>query len=253
MLIISTLFLCGCGKTTATILVDSIEISKKNLYLAEGQTAVISAQVYPFNADKQDYTFESSDNSIVTIEDGFVTAKKSGNATISATSTDGGYVDKCNVLVVKASDDLELNNFNNLNMPAKELEPIYNSDDYKKSQTSARKIAQNIGTKVNTEITNDIQSAKDVFEQFKTELQSSISQLNEEKTNLQNVANSKAESNMLDMFSCMQTNVLDSIISIKSEMLEQINNAEQEIDDDNYTIENQNGVTFVVIKNNANQ
>ena len=56
----AVLLLAGCGNQTQEVKVDGIEISKKNLYLAEGQTAVISAQVYPFNASNQDYSFESN-------------------------------------------------------------------------------------------------------------------------------------------------------------------------------------------------
>jgi len=135
---VSVLILCGCGQTTENINVDGIEISKKNLYMAEGQTAVISAQVYPFNASNQSYTFESNNESVVTIEDGFITAKKAGEAVIYVYSEDGGYKDSCNVLVTKASENLALNEYNNLNMPPKELEPIYNEEDYETSKTVKR-------------------------------------------------------------------------------------------------------------------
>ena len=128
VLLLSCILLCGCGSNTEKIGVDSIEISKKNLYMAEGQTAVISAQVYPFNASNQNYTFESSNDSVVSIEDGFLTAKKAGDAVIYVYSDDGGYQDSCNVLVTKASDNLALNGYNNLNMPPKELEPIYDNE-----------------------------------------------------------------------------------------------------------------------------
>ena len=127
LLLISIFMLSGCGNE-AKIGVDSIEISKKNLYMAEGQTTVISAQVYPFNADNQNYYFETSNNGVVEIEEGFVIAKKAGDAVIYVFSEDGGYKDSCNVLVTKASDNLALNQYNNLNMPEKDLKPIILND-----------------------------------------------------------------------------------------------------------------------------
>lgn len=109
--------LSGCTNQSQTVIVDGISISKKNLYLAEGQSAQISAQVYPFNADNQNYELVSSDPSIVTIDNGFIQAIKAGNATISAISEDGGYKDTCNVLVTTVKNNLALNNYNNMNMP----------------------------------------------------------------------------------------------------------------------------------------
>ena len=135
-------FVTGCGQTPNNVYVDSIEISKKNLYLAEGQTAVISAQVFPFNANNQNYTFESSNSSVVTCEDGFVVAKKAGDAIIYVYSEEGGYKDSCNVLVTTAKNNLGLNNYNNLNMPPRELEPIYdfdNENSYQQTNTISLK------------------------------------------------------------------------------------------------------------------
>ena len=148
------MILSGCGnQTSASVEVDGILISKKNLYLAEGQTAVISAQVYPFNANNQNYTFESSNPEVVNIDDGFVVAKKAGDAIIYVFSDEGGYKDSCNVLVTTARDNLEINDYNNLNMPARELEPIYNTDDYvENSKSQSPKVSQK--SSVNTNLKN---------------------------------------------------------------------------------------------------
>ncbi len=169
--IFATTLFCGCGQQQMSINVDGIEISKKNIYLAEGQTAVISAQVYPFNATNQNYEFESSDENIVTIQDGFVVAKNAGDAIIYVYSEDGGYQDTCNVLVTTARNNLALNSYNNLNMPPKDLEPIYNSDDYtdeeetdkyntnQTSQQVAQKNTKKLSTK-NISKTNGIPKSK---------------------------------------------------------------------------------------------
>ena len=108
LIVFACIFFAGCGQTALNVYVDGISISKKNLYLAEGQTSVISAQVFPFNANNQNYTFESSNNDVVTCEDGFVVAKKAGNATIFVYSEEGGYKDSCNVLVTTAKGKIEL-------------------------------------------------------------------------------------------------------------------------------------------------
>ena len=115
----------GCGETpTTNISVDGIQISKKNIYLAEGQTNVVTAQVFPFNATNQNVMWISSNNDVVSVEDGFITAKKAGDAVIEVMSEDGGYKDTCNILVTTARDNLELNDYNNMNMPPKDLQPI---------------------------------------------------------------------------------------------------------------------------------
>ena len=180
--------LCGCGQQEININVDGIEISKKNIYMAEGQTAVISAQVYPFNATNQSYEFESSDENVVTIEDGFVVAKNAGDAVIYVYSLDGGYRDSCNVLVTRASNNLALNDYNNLNMPPKELEPIYNSDDYventKQTQYKTEKTAKNT--------TKDIKNNKNT-----QNVNKSAPKSKSKRYTVKNMTNNKSNSNNL--------------------------------------------------------
>ena len=67
------------------IAVESVTISKKELFLKVGETSVLSATINPNNATVQTVTWVSSDESVVTIDDtGNVTALKKGKATISA-------------------------------------------------------------------------------------------------------------------------------------------------------------------------
>ena len=221
---LTSILFAGCGQTKINVFVDGIEISKKNLYLAEGQTAVISAQVYPFNANNQNYTFESSNTNVVTCEDGFVVAKKAGDAVIYVFSEEGGYKDSCNVLVTTASNNLKLNNYNNLNMPEKELTPLFDADNKNISLTNTQpvknynefnllknhktnkqkfnkdeniaqienkdtknnslfsKIKKYATKRINSEINDDVQSGKNVLNQFKTEFQDSISNLQKQRS-----------------------------------------------------------------------
>lgn len=273
MLSVFTLF--GCGKTESNINVDGIEISKKNLYMAEGQTTAISAQVFPFNASNQNYSFESNNESVVTVEDGFVIAKKAGDAVIYVYSEDGGYRDSCNVLVTKAKDNLALNDYNNLNMPEKELEPIYNSNDYasKISANKPNRIAQKlsaeqdtkkIGTfkkwiktgvkKVNEEVKDDIETGKKVLKEMKEELENSINSLDQEKEMIMSTFSTFPKNDITEAFNNIQCEMIDMFKATKQNILNNLQNVEQKIDDDKYIVEskNLNGVTFVVIKDKVN-
>ena len=268
----AVLLLAGCGNQTKEVRVDGIEISKKNLYLAEGQTAVISAQVYPFNANNQDYTFESSDNSVVTIEDGFVTAKKAGNATIYVYSTEGGYNDSCNVLVTTAGDNLELNQYNNLNMPPKDLEPIYYGETAQTNSKSIAKISQKpkfaktgekkslkdiikSGVKqVKAEVSQDIEASKKVLDDMKDDLEKSVNFLQEQKESVSTMFSemfTDTQDSFLQSVQDFQTKMYDEMQTMQQNIMESIENAKQKIDSEEYTVESGdiNGVTFVVIKN----
>ena len=283
----------GCGGKTQSIGVDSIQISKKNLYLAEGQTAVISAQVYPFNATNQNYRFEVDNPNVVNVEDGFVTAKRAGDAVIYVYSEEGGYKDSCNVLVTTASDNLALNNYNNLNMPQKDLKPIYNSNDYSgqstpqstsksKSSQNTKNVAnklkakslskkfftnsqngkksqgigdwsKNIAKQVDAQICTDAECAKEVLSQIKAELKSSINSISAEATQIANFCNDW-NNDVIISFANIQTQVLESIKQAKQALLDDIESLQNKIDSGEYVVEstNQNGVTFVAIKNSLN-
>lgn len=276
----AVLLLAGCGNQAQEVKVDGIEISKKNLYLAEGQTAVISAQVYPFNANNQNYTFESSDNSIVTIEDGFVTAKKAGNATIYVYSTEGGYNDSCNVLVTTAGDNLELNQYNNLNMPPKDLEPIYHDDTAQTNSKNVAKISQKpifqkpklVKTserkslkdaikssvkQVQAEVSEDIEAGKKVLNDMKDDLEKSVNFLQEQKESVSAMFSemfTDTQDSFLQSVQDFQSRMYDEMKTMQQDIMQSIENAKQKIDSEEYTVESGdiNGVTFVVIKNAEN-
>lgn len=69
-----------------------------------GKSIVLRAEVYPEDADNKKVTWSSSDSSIVSVDsNGKVTAKKVGNAYITATTKDGGYSSKCLIRVVSGN------------------------------------------------------------------------------------------------------------------------------------------------------
>ena len=274
-LLISILCLAGCGTSEEKIMVDSIQISKKNIYLAEGQTAVISAQVYPFNASNQKVVWSSTNDKVVTIEDGFITAHKAGDAIIEVISEEGGYKDTCNVLVTTAENNLALNDYNNLNMPPRELEPIYNSRDYdaqnqtvnnKKTQnTSFSKLTsnktnnqpvkssnlKNVTTMANAEVTDDKQVAMSMFEKVKSNLKNSIDSLQQEKELISTTLKNDFSNDFQNFVFNFQSELLDEMKNVKQEMIDSIEQIQEKVQNNEFTVQKQNtdGVTFVMISN----
>ena len=256
--------MCGCGASSTKISVDSIEISKKNIYLAEGQTAVITAQVYPFNAENQNVIWKSTNENVVTIENGFITAKSAGDAVIEVISEEGGYKDTCNVLVTTASDNLALNDYNNLNMPPKELEPIYENTSQKTNKTTGktiskkstkntgRKLIKNIAKKASAESVSQKESALLVIDEIKSELKNSIENLSKQTEIIKtSITETNTENTFAKTFADIQTSVINGIKEIKQEILDSLENTEQKVQSEEWTVQNKNldGVTFVVISN----
>ena len=80
--------------------VTDISLSKSSLNLVVGKSETLTATVVPAEATNKDVTWKSSDNTIATVENGKVTAKKSGTATITVTSVDNEEIQKtCKVTV----------------------------------------------------------------------------------------------------------------------------------------------------------
>lgn len=81
------------AKVTVTTKVEQIALSKTEGVLTVGNTHTIKATVFPEDATDKAVTWKSSDESIATVDaEGNVTAKDTGNATITATSESDGDV-----------------------------------------------------------------------------------------------------------------------------------------------------------------
>ncbi len=88
-----------------TIKVSSVTLSEDQvIQYSNGATATITATVKEDNADNKSLDWESSDNTIATVDDnGTVTALKAGEVTIAATAADGsGKSDECKILFCSA-------------------------------------------------------------------------------------------------------------------------------------------------------
>ena len=73
-------------------------ISSYYIYLSIGENAVVSIE-YPEGYDADDFTWSSSDGSIISVSDGKVVANGPGSASIKVVSKDGKYYANCAVYV----------------------------------------------------------------------------------------------------------------------------------------------------------
>jgi len=84
--------------------VTGIVVSPETLNLTAGETRSLSAIVSPANADNTSVTWSSSDVDIVTVDsNGQILAIAAGTATITATSTEGGFVDTSLITIADTS------------------------------------------------------------------------------------------------------------------------------------------------------
>lgn len=82
---------------TVSVNTESITLDKTTLSLAVGESATLTATVKPDDATDKTVTWSSSDESVVKVDNGKVTARKSGTSTVSAKC--GGKTAECVVTV----------------------------------------------------------------------------------------------------------------------------------------------------------
>lgn len=87
------------SKTPTSTPVKDITISKKELNLFIGETQNLTFTITPNNATNKNVLWSSSDNSVVTVSNGYVVAKKAGKAVITVTTEDGNKSAFCAVTV----------------------------------------------------------------------------------------------------------------------------------------------------------
>jgi hypothetical protein len=91
------------GKTDQIIIevykkAESISLNESNIEVYAGETYQLNATILPVDSTYKDVNWKSSDESITTVENGLVTAKKAGESIISAT-TNENIKTSCNVMV----------------------------------------------------------------------------------------------------------------------------------------------------------
>ena len=92
---------CTVTVTTATVPVTGVTLDPTSLTLDVNQTAPLTATITPNDATNQNVTWTSDNPSVATVSGGVVTAVAPGEATITATTQDGGFAATCTVTVNK--------------------------------------------------------------------------------------------------------------------------------------------------------
>ena len=82
------------------IAVTSVSLDCTSMEVMEGTVSFLLATVSPSNAENQEVWWSSSNSSVASVDNGFVTAFKAGTATITVETDDGGKTATCNVTVV---------------------------------------------------------------------------------------------------------------------------------------------------------
>ena len=91
----------SCTVTVTPKLVQSITISEEKLTLEVDEATILTATVYPQDADDASLTWRSNNAEVATVEDGKITAIAAGTAVITVTSNDGSNVTAdCQVTVI---------------------------------------------------------------------------------------------------------------------------------------------------------
>ena len=82
-----------------TVPVTSVSLDRTSVELEEGEDRMLTATVNPENASNKNVTWSSSDPSVVSVVNGYIVALKTGRATITVMTEDGGKTATCEVTV----------------------------------------------------------------------------------------------------------------------------------------------------------
>lgn len=89
--------------TAETVHVTGVSLDHNTATIGEGDTYQLTETVTPANATDKSVSWSTSNSSVATVSNGLVTAVSPGSATITVTTTDGGYTDTCAVTVTPAT------------------------------------------------------------------------------------------------------------------------------------------------------
>lgn len=90
---------CQVTVNSKAVSVESVSLDRKDLALTVGESATLTATVFPSNATDKNVRWTSTNTSVVSVVDGKVTALKVGSATVTVTTQDGGRTASCRVTV----------------------------------------------------------------------------------------------------------------------------------------------------------
>ncbi len=98
---------CSVTVTSSTVSVTGVRLNTNSVNLTVGNTATLTATISPENATNKSVTWSTSNDEVVTVVDGVVTAVGAGTATITVTTQDGGFKAECAVTVKAATVNVE--------------------------------------------------------------------------------------------------------------------------------------------------
>ena len=90
------------------IKVTGISLNQSNLELKIGDTYTLISTLTPDNATNKNVEWSTSNNDIVSVENGKITAKNKGETIITVKSLDTGVTAECNVKVIKKATGISL-------------------------------------------------------------------------------------------------------------------------------------------------
>lgn len=140
-------------KTAANIPVTGITLNKTNTTLVINAKETLTATVSPTNATNKEITWASSNQSIVTVNNGEITAKGVGTAKITATTKDGNKVASCTVVVT--------NNVTGITIKTAPTKVIYNKGESLNLTGGKITITRQSGEKQDIDITSSMVSGYD--------------------------------------------------------------------------------------------
>ena len=102
----------GGGDTTPStsdtgsqeVAVTGVSISQENLEVLIGENVTLIATIAPNNATNKKVTWATSDENVATVVNGRVTGVAAGQADITVTTQDGGFVATCHVTVPEPTE-----------------------------------------------------------------------------------------------------------------------------------------------------
>ena len=93
------------GTKVENIEVEGISLDRTTLTLQEGSSYTLTATITPSDATNKLITWTSDNEDVATVANGKITAKSSGTATITATTSDGEHTATCEVTVVAGGNN----------------------------------------------------------------------------------------------------------------------------------------------------
>lgn len=92
-------FCLSIAFTACSVSVEGITLNQETAAMKVGETLTLTATVTPEDASNPAVIWSSSDEQVLTVSDGVITAVANGTATVTAQTQDGGFTSSCAITV----------------------------------------------------------------------------------------------------------------------------------------------------------